>query len=66
MALQNWYKAVVDYSYATAIGGATGQVLIGHARNINEVVRRLEEKFTYEDYDSYKIRSIEYLGWDRF
>lgn len=69
MALQNWYKAVVMYKYEGDTERSTVPIF-GHARDVTEVVSRLEEKFacgTYAVYDNkFEIVSIEYLGWETF
>lgn len=68
MALQNNYKAIVNFNYENSATRNTLPV-VGRASNIADAIARLEEKFTtdsYSTYPAFEIMSIEYLGWEIF
>ena len=64
MALQNNYKAVIDYTQDRSV--YAGVTVVGRARDFKEVVRRIQEKFASGLTNNVKIWSIEYLGWETF
>ncbi len=73
MALQNNYKAVIDYTQYSENGpkrcdryNVQNCVVIGRARDCSETIQRIQEKFAPGSSDKCTVKSIEYLGWETF
>lgn len=66
MALQNNYKAVIDYTIIDSKSVHLNTVVVGRARDVSEVVCRIEEKFDPDSTGKVTIHSIECLGWETF
>ena len=64
MALQNSYKAVIVCNGPD--GAYDNLVVVGRARSVEEVVRRIQDKFGIPMGCKCWIKSIEYLGWETF
>ena len=66
MKVKNNYKAVIDYVIHDSKTVCNNTVVVGRARDINEVVCRIQEKFAPKPNDRVTIKSIERLGWETF
>jgi hypothetical protein len=66
MALQNNFKAVIDYTLYGSKKVHINTVVCGRAKDVSEVVRRIQEKFDPRSEGNVTIHSIEYLGWETF